>query len=133
MSKLAVNGGTSLRDAKANPWPKWPVWDENEEKGLLEVLRSGVWSYNGPKELEFNKALAEFIGTEYAVSNYTGDVYSSSPVSDYAYRAELKYKTGNNNTVISYQENQPLFYSFGSTEMRNDRRILDFISYFDII
>ena len=74
MSKLAVNGGASLRDAKANPWPKWPVWDENEEKGLIEVLRSGVWSYNGPKELEFNKALAEFIGTEYAISVANGTV-----------------------------------------------------------
>ena len=38
MSKLAVNGGKPLRDVKANPWPKWPFWDENEEKGLLEVL-----------------------------------------------------------------------------------------------
>ncbi len=74
MSKLAVNGGTPLRDAKANPWPRWPVWDEKEEKGLLEVLASGVWSYNGPKELEFNKAFAEFTGTEYALSVANGTV-----------------------------------------------------------
>ena len=74
MSKLAINGGEPLRDAKANPWPKWPVWDENEEKGLLEVLRSGVWSYNGPKELEFNKAFAKFIGAEYAISAANGTV-----------------------------------------------------------
>ncbi|MHC4228766.1 MAG: DegT/DnrJ/EryC1/StrS family aminotransferase [Planctomycetota bacterium] len=74
MSKLAVNGGTPLRDAKANPWPKWPVWDEKEEKGLLEVLAGGVWSYNGPKELEFNKAFAEFTGAEYALSVANGTV-----------------------------------------------------------
>jgi len=74
MSKLAINGGKPLRDAKAKPWPKWPVWDEKEEKGLLEVLRSGVWSYNGPKELEFNKAFAKFIGTEYAISAANGTV-----------------------------------------------------------
>lgn len=74
MSKLAINGGKPLRDAKANPWPKWPVWDEKEEKGLLEVLRSGVWSYNGPKELEFNRAFAKFIGTEYAISVGNGTV-----------------------------------------------------------
>jgi L-glutamine:2-deoxy-scyllo-inosose/3-amino-2,3-dideoxy-scyllo-inosose aminotransferase len=74
MSKLAINGGTPLRDATANPWPKWPVWDENEEKGLIEVLRSGVWSYNGPKEQEFNKAFAKFIGTEYAISAANGTV-----------------------------------------------------------
>ncbi len=74
MSKLAIKDGAPLRDVKANPWPKWPVWDEKEEKGLLEVLRSGVWSYNGPKELEFNKAFAEFVGTEYAISVANGTV-----------------------------------------------------------
>ena len=74
MSKLAINGGNPLRDAKAKPWPKWPVWDEKEEKGLLEVLRSGVWSYNGPKERQFNKAFAKFIGTEYAISVANGTV-----------------------------------------------------------
>jgi len=74
MSKLAINGGTPLRDAKANPWPKWPLWDEKEEKGLLEVLKSGVWSYNGPKESEFNKAFAKLIGTKYALSVANGTV-----------------------------------------------------------
>lgn len=74
MSKLAVNGGKPVRDVKTNPWPKWPVWDENEEKSLLEVLRSGIWSYNGPKEVEFNKAFAEFIGTDYAISATNGTV-----------------------------------------------------------
>lgn len=74
MSKLAINGGKPLRDAKTNPWPKWPLWDEKEEKGLLEVLKSGVWSYNGPKESEFNKAFAKFTGTKYAISVANGTV-----------------------------------------------------------
>lgn len=74
MNKLAMNGGKPVRDVKTNPWPKWPVWDENEEKSLLGVLHSGVWSYNGPKEMEFNKAYAEFIGTDYAVSVANGTV-----------------------------------------------------------
>ena len=74
MSQLAINGGKPVRDEKANPWPKWPVSDENEERSLLEVLRSGVWSYNGPKEAEFNKAFAEFIGTDYALSVANGTV-----------------------------------------------------------
>jgi len=74
MSKLAINGGKPLRDAKTNPWPKWPLWNEKEEKGLLEVLKSGVWSYNGPKESEFNKAFAKFIGTKYALSVANGTV-----------------------------------------------------------
>ena len=74
MSQLAIKGGKPVRDVKANPWPKWPVWDKNEEKSLIEVLKSGVWSYNGPKEKEFNKAFADFIGTDYAVSAANGTV-----------------------------------------------------------
>lgn len=74
MSKLAVKGGTPVRDAKANPWPKWPVWDASEAKALLEVLHSGIWSYSGPKEKEFNQAFAEFIGSRYALSAANGTV-----------------------------------------------------------
>jgi len=74
MTKLAVLGGSPVRDTKVNPWPKWPVWDEKEEKALLEVLNSGVWSYNGPKELEFNKNFAEYTGAKYAIAAANGTV-----------------------------------------------------------
>ncbi len=74
MSKLAIKGGRPLRDVKKNPWPKWPVWDKKQEKSLIEVLRSGVWSYNGPKEAQFNAAFAKFIGTKYALSVANGTV-----------------------------------------------------------
>ena len=63
-----------MRDAKTNPWPQWPVWDNKEEKALIEVLNSGVWSYNGPKEIEFNKDFAEFTGVKYAISAANGTV-----------------------------------------------------------
>ena len=74
MSKLAITGGTAVRDVKINPWPNWPVWDDKEEKALIEVLNSGIWSYNGPKETEFNKLFAEFTGTKYAVSAVNGTI-----------------------------------------------------------
>jgi L-glutamine:2-deoxy-scyllo-inosose/3-amino-2,3-dideoxy-scyllo-inosose aminotransferase len=74
MKTLAINGGSSVRNVKANPWPRWPVWDSNEEKALLEVLNSGVWSYNGPKETEFNRMFAEYTGVKYAVSAANGTV-----------------------------------------------------------
>ncbi len=74
MIKLALLGGSPIRDTKTNPWPKWPVWDKNEEKALIEVLNSGVWSYNGPKEMEFNKNFAEFCGVKHAVSAANGTV-----------------------------------------------------------
>jgi len=74
MEALAILGGNPVRDTKTNPWPKWPVWDEKEEKALLVVLNSGVWSYNGPKETEFNKRFAEYTGVKYAISAANGTV-----------------------------------------------------------
>jgi L-glutamine:2-deoxy-scyllo-inosose/3-amino-2,3-dideoxy-scyllo-inosose aminotransferase len=74
MQTLAILGGSPTRNTKTNPWPKWPVWDQKEEKALLEVLNSGVWSYNGPKETEFNKLFAEYTGTKYAICAANGTV-----------------------------------------------------------
>ncbi len=74
MSKLAIKGGTPLRDIKKHPWPCWPVWNGGEKKVLAEVLDSAVWSYNGPKELEFVKAWAKFCGTRYALAAANGTV-----------------------------------------------------------
>jgi len=74
MSKLAILGGSPVRDTKINPWPKWPVWDKNEERALTETLKSGIWSYNGPMETEFNKRYAEFTGVKYALSAANGTV-----------------------------------------------------------
>jgi len=74
MGRLAVNGGTPVRDAREAPWPKWPVWNERDEKALLDVLHSGVWSYNGPWEKRFNEAFANFTGAKYALSVANGTV-----------------------------------------------------------
>ena len=74
MQKLAIQGGKPCRDITSNPWPKWPVWGKEEEVALIEVLNSGVWSYNGPKETEFNKLFAEFTGTKYSICTVNGTV-----------------------------------------------------------
>jgi L-glutamine:2-deoxy-scyllo-inosose/3-amino-2,3-dideoxy-scyllo-inosose aminotransferase len=74
MKTLAILGGKPVRDTKINPWPKWPVWDHNEEKALIEVLNSGVWSYNGPKETEFDRMFAEYTGVKYVISAANGTV-----------------------------------------------------------
>jgi len=42
--KLAIDGGTPTRTA---PFPAWPIYDEREERNLLEVLRSGQWGIGG--------------------------------------------------------------------------------------
>ena len=74
MKKLAIKGGIPCRDATKDPWPKWPVWGKEEEKALIEVLNSGVWSYNGPKETEFNRLFAEYSGVRHAVSTVNGTI-----------------------------------------------------------
>ncbi|MDX1326095.1 MAG: DegT/DnrJ/EryC1/StrS family aminotransferase [Arenibacter sp.] len=74
MKRLAVYGGTPTRDVKQNPWPNWPVWGQEEEKALLEVLHSGVWSYNGPKETAFNRLFAAFTGVQHAITTVNGTV-----------------------------------------------------------
>ena len=40
MSKLAINGAKPLR---SKPYPTWPPYGKEEEKGLLEVLHSQNW------------------------------------------------------------------------------------------
>ena len=40
MNELALFGGRPLR---MKPFPHWPVFDEAEEKALLDVVRSGQW------------------------------------------------------------------------------------------
>lgn len=41
--KLAIDGGTPVRDKVQKPWPVWPVYDAEEERALLGVLHSGNW------------------------------------------------------------------------------------------
>ncbi len=48
MAKLAINCAKPLRDVTLAPWPKWPIWGEHEKRDLIDVLDSGLWSYNGP-------------------------------------------------------------------------------------
>ena len=74
MAHLALAGGAAIRNTQKHPWPSWPVWDEREELALKEVLHSGIWSYNGPKETSFNKMFADFVGTDYAISAANGTI-----------------------------------------------------------
>jgi len=74
MKKLAIIGGIPTRDVNTYPWPKWPVWGKEEEVALIEVLNSGVWSYNGPKETQFNIDFANFTGTKYSICTVNGTI-----------------------------------------------------------
>jgi L-glutamine:2-deoxy-scyllo-inosose/3-amino-2,3-dideoxy-scyllo-inosose aminotransferase len=71
---LAVLGGSPVRDSAQEPWPSWPQWGPEEETALLDVLRSGHWSYNGPKETAFNEAWSRFVGVNHTVMVANGTV-----------------------------------------------------------
>ena len=68
MAKLAINGGTPVRQ---EPFPSWPVWDEREVNGLRDVVESGTW-FMGPKKEEFERRWAEFCKAEFAVAIING-------------------------------------------------------------
>ncbi|HXG23810.1 MAG TPA: DegT/DnrJ/EryC1/StrS family aminotransferase, partial [Chthonomonadales bacterium] len=62
---LAIDGGPKTRE---KGWPKWPVWDETEEKALLDVLHSGQWwSVGGRKVPQFEEAFARYQDAKHGI------------------------------------------------------------------
>ena len=67
MSKLALLGGAPVRTA---PFPAWPVFDETEERALLDVLHGGRWwRYTMGEAIEPDSAGA----TDSAVATFQRD------------------------------------------------------------
>lgn len=73
MAKLALLGGTPVREA---PFPAWPVYDEREELALAEVLTSGVWGIaaDGGKIAEFERAFAAAHDAAHGQAVFNGSV-----------------------------------------------------------
>jgi len=66
----ALLGGPSAWGTER--WPKWPVWNpETDEKKLLEVMRSGVWS-RASVVTEFEKAWADALGAKRCLTVVNG-------------------------------------------------------------
>ena len=69
-STLAIAGAAPTRQKS---WPAWPVWDETEEKLLLEVLHSGAWwSLEGTKVAELEAAFATLQEARFACAVTNG-------------------------------------------------------------
>jgi dTDP-4-amino-4,6-dideoxygalactose transaminase len=69
VSKLAILGG---RPVRTKAFPGWPIWDKNkDEKRVLSVLRSGVWS-RAKVVAEFEKKYAELMGTKRCLATTHG-------------------------------------------------------------
>jgi len=73
--KLALKGGGKIRK---KPFFKWPMFDQCEEKGLLEVLESRRWFSGylggdpGSKVAEFETKFAQYQGAKYAIAVASG-------------------------------------------------------------
>lgn len=62
---LAIDGGEPVR---RTAFPKWPVFDEREERQLLEVLHSGEWgALKGGKTAEFQARFAAYQGARFGL------------------------------------------------------------------
>lgn len=79
MQRLAVFGGTPVR---TEPFPVWPIYGKEEEKLLLEVLRSQKWGGTGksavpelaPKLPELERRFADLHEAKHAVTVVNGTV-----------------------------------------------------------
>ena len=70
-SKPALLGGTPTH--KSTRFPSWPIVGENDIKGLMDVLKSGLWNrLNGPVTPQFEKAWAQRLGAKHALATANG-------------------------------------------------------------
>jgi dTDP-4-amino-4,6-dideoxygalactose transaminase len=72
MAKLAINGGEKVITRSLGK--RWPIWDEREEKALLEALHSGHWwgGGEGSKVWKFEDAFAKYQHAKYGVATNSG-------------------------------------------------------------
>ncbi|MGB9857705.1 MAG: DegT/DnrJ/EryC1/StrS family aminotransferase [Dictyoglomaceae bacterium] len=70
MAYLAICGGKPVRE---KPYPSWPIFDEKEEKALIDVLKSGKWGrVNGKKNEEFEEKFARYHSAKYGITCVNG-------------------------------------------------------------
>ncbi len=66
---LAIFGGQPIRTKPFNK--TWPIWDKIDEKMILPVLRSGIWSRN-KTVAEAEKEYAKLMGSKYCLATSCG-------------------------------------------------------------
>ena len=68
---LAVRGGEPVR---RDSFTRWPVHDNRELELMLEVVSSGRWSFDGPREQEFAHSFASYLGATHGFCVANGTV-----------------------------------------------------------
>lgn len=72
-SRLALDGGSPVRDVRAKPWPAWPIFGVEEERALLDVLHSGQWWYvGGDRGVRIEQEFAAFQHARFGVACTNG-------------------------------------------------------------
>lgn len=69
MKHLAVLGGTPVGKTVA---PSWPIHGQLEVDLVTQVVNSGMWGTDGPKQVEFEKLFSEYCGAPYGVMMTNG-------------------------------------------------------------
>lgn len=73
MSKLALFGGTAVRDSKKK-WLTWPISSAADAKLVAEITKSNRWSYDGPTEWKFAEAFTGYQKAKYGLCCANGTV-----------------------------------------------------------
>jgi dTDP-4-amino-4,6-dideoxygalactose transaminase len=71
VNTLAINGGTPVR---TRPFPTWPIFDAQEEKAVVEAVRSEKWGLGGTKIPEFEEKFAAYQSAKYGICVANGTV-----------------------------------------------------------
>lgn len=69
MANLALLGGTPVGKTIA---PAWPIHGQLEADAVLEVVKSGKWGTDGPKQVEFEKVFSAYCGANYGIMMTNG-------------------------------------------------------------
>jgi dTDP-4-amino-4,6-dideoxygalactose transaminase len=70
-AQLAIAGGTPVR---SQPWPSWPVWTDEDEKAVVEAVRSGKWGVGGERVPALEQRYAELHEARHAVACCNGTI-----------------------------------------------------------
>lgn len=71
--ELAINGGTPVRDSRLRPFPRWPIFWDDEKRAVQDVLDSGHVNYwTGEEGRQFQAEFAARMGVAEAVSVNSG-------------------------------------------------------------
>jgi len=71
--RLALFGGTPVRDTRTHPWPRWPQGTDADVAAVGEVIRGGRWNrWNGDQVVALESKLQGFSGARRAVAVSSG-------------------------------------------------------------